>query len=59
MESTETIFLEMFVYRRFFWCYHFYSDNHEVFHILMKLGIMTQSVNGLFTALSTQDTLHT
>jgi hypothetical protein len=33
MESTETIFLEMFVYRRFFWCYHFYSNNHEVFHM--------------------------
>jgi hypothetical protein len=33
MESTETIFLEVFAYRRFFWCYHFYSNNHEVFHI--------------------------
>jgi hypothetical protein len=32
MESTETIFLEMFAYRRFFWCYHFYSNNHEYFH---------------------------
>jgi hypothetical protein len=35
MESTETIFLEMFAYQRLFWCYHFYSNNHEVFHTML------------------------
>ena len=33
MESTEMIFLEEVFATNGFWCYHFYSNNHEVFHI--------------------------
>jgi hypothetical protein len=39
MESTEMIFLEEVFATNGFWCYHFYSNNHEVFHNIYGLQL--------------------
>ncbi len=37
MKSTRATFLEeVFTFQWFFWCYDFYSNNHEVFHKISK-----------------------
>jgi hypothetical protein len=45
MELTEMIFLEEVFATNGFWCYHFYSNNHEVFHIFGKLDLFISGTN--------------